>query len=128
MTRHADKQSSWTVHNDCRVLPYIGRLLRKLSIDEMPQFVNVLMGDLNLVGPRPEQPQWHNYFGDRIERYHQRITIKPGITGWAQIHCNTIRCNVAQKVHFDLWYVDHRSWIVDIYVLWKTATLKRTSY
>lgn len=96
-----------------------GRLLRRFSLDEIPQFFNVLKGDMSVVGPRPTLPY-------QVERYdfHQRrrLSVKPGITGWAQVNGRN-RLSWREKIVLDLWYVDHCSFFLDIKILFKTMAL-----
>jgi lipopolysaccharide/colanic/teichoic acid biosynthesis glycosyltransferase len=108
---------------DERRLTPAGRLLRSLSIDELPQLWNVLCGDMSLVGPRPLVERYTARFSQRQRR---RLEVKPGITGWAQIHGrNTITWN--QKFEYDVWYVDHISFLLDLRILGLTLlrVLKR---
>ncbi|OIN60525.1 hypothetical protein BLX24_05445 [Arsenicibacter rosenii] len=96
-----------------------GRWLRKTSLDELPQLLNVLRGDMSLIGPRPLLPEYTLLYTD-FER--QRQLIKPGLTGWAQIHG---RNNISwqRKFELDVWYVHHQSRQLDAYILWKTCLL-----
>ena len=93
-----------------------GRLLRRLSIDELPQLWNVVRGDMSLIGPRPTlRYQVEQY----DERQRHRLDVKPGITGWAQIH-GRARLSWAERIDLDLWYVEHRSPRVDLKILLRT--------
>jgi lipopolysaccharide/colanic/teichoic acid biosynthesis glycosyltransferase len=93
-----------------------GRVLRKLSLDELPQLWNVVRGDMSLVGPRPTL----RYQVDRYdERQLHRLDVLPGITGWAQIHGRTT-LPWAERIELDLWYVEHRSWPVDVKIMLRT--------
>jgi Undecaprenyl-phosphate glucose phosphotransferase len=102
----------------------IGRLLRSLSIDELPQLLNVLKGDMSLIGPRPHALAHDNYFENALSDYAFRHHVKPGITGWAQ--CNGARGatpsieHVSERVKLDLWYINHWSLWLDIQILLKT--------
>jgi lipopolysaccharide/colanic/teichoic acid biosynthesis glycosyltransferase len=112
----------WASPDDPRVTP-VGRVLRKYRLDELPQLFNVLKGDMNLVGPRPEQPRIFTNLRDRIDRYAERQQVLPGITGLAQVSQNydaTID-DVRQKILFDLHYISHRSWQQDLKVMLKTV-------
>ena len=94
----------------------VGRALRRLSLDELPQFWNVVRGDMSMIGPRPTlRYQVEQY----DERQRHRLDVRPGITGWAQIHGRT-RLSWAERIELDLWYVEHRSPIVDAKILLRT--------
>jgi len=94
----------------------VGRFLRRLSLDEVPQLWNVVRGEMSIVGPRPTlRYQVEQY----DERQHHRLDVKPGITGWAQIH-GRARLSWAERIELDLWYVEHRSPRVDVEVLLRT--------
>jgi exopolysaccharide biosynthesis polyprenyl glycosylphosphotransferase len=120
-----DSSAQWACSDDPRTTR-VGRFLRRTHLDELPQLVNVLRGDMSLVGPRPEQPE----FVDRLERmlpfYQRRHLIRPGITGWAQIRCGYAGSDIgsAWKLCHDLYYAKHRSTAVDLLILGETfATL-----
>ena len=94
----------------------IGRLIRKFSIDELPQLVNVFKGDMSFVGPRPLMPRYLSLYSPTQARRHE---VRPGITGWAQVNGrNTI--SWSEKFKYDVWYVDHCSLSLDIKILWMT--------
>lgn len=111
----------WAGEKDPRVT-FIGRFLRKTRIDELPQLLNVLNGDMSLVGPRPERP----YFVDKLKRqmpfYTRRLKVKPGITGWAQIKggYDTSIEDVRKKLEYDLFYIENISLRMDIKILLTT--------
>ena len=111
----------WASPNDPRVTP-VGRLLRKYRLDELPQLLNVLRGDMNLVGPRPEQPGIVMQLRNRVENYDQRHTVPPGITGWAQIHHHYDRSidDVRRKLQYDLEYIQRRSALKDLKIMART--------
>ena len=104
------------VDRDDSRITRVGRLLRRLSIDELPQLWNVVRGDMSVIGPRPT-------LAYQVERYtpHQRrrLEVKPGLTGWAQIH-GRARLPWAERIELDVWYVDHRSPLVDLRILART--------
>jgi lipopolysaccharide/colanic/teichoic acid biosynthesis glycosyltransferase len=110
--------------DDARVTP-IGRLLRLASIDELPQILNVLRGEMSLIGPRPHALAHDNYFESVLSDYAFRHHVKPGITGWAQ--CNGARGetpsieHIAERVKLDLWYINNWSLWLDIQILIKTS-------
>jgi Undecaprenyl-phosphate glucose phosphotransferase len=112
------------VRGDNRVTR-LGSWLRKTSIDEIPQFLNVLKGDMSIVGPRPHALAHDNHYADLISRYAFRHHVKPGITGWAQIHgyrgeTPTVR-SMKERVDRDIWYVDNWSLLLDIRIILRTA-------
>jgi exopolysaccharide biosynthesis polyprenyl glycosylphosphotransferase len=125
MRLDADASAQWATPDDPRTTR-VGGFLRRAHLDELPQLVNVLRGEMSLVGPRPEQPE----FVDRLERmlpfYHRRHLLRPGITGWAQIRCGYAGSDIgsAWKLCHDLYYAKHRSAGVDLLILMETlATL-----
>lgn len=101
--------------DEARLTP-IGKMVRNLSIDELPQLINVLKGDMSLIGPRPLLTEYLPYYSSFQVRRHE---VRPGITGWAQVNGrNAIRWN--EKFELDVWYVDHISFILDLKILWLT--------
>jgi lipopolysaccharide/colanic/teichoic acid biosynthesis glycosyltransferase len=97
----------------------VGRLLRRTSLDEVPNLINVLRGDMAIIGPRPTVPVQVDRY---TERQRERLAIKPGITGWAQIHGRT-ELPWDERIELDLWYIEHRSWRLDLQILWRTARM-----
>jgi exopolysaccharide biosynthesis polyprenyl glycosylphosphotransferase len=114
----------WAGEHDERATP-IGRFLRRTHLDEIPQFWNVLKGDMSIVGPRPERPEFVTMLETALPFWSRRLLIKPGATGWAQIRsCYPHDCaSPADKLSYDLWYIRHRSLAVDIAICLKTAGL-----
>ncbi len=112
----------WAKRNDNRVT-HVGRFLRRTSLDEIPQFLNVLRGEMSVVGPRPERPEFVSIFRESIERYDERHLVRPGVTGWSQIHLKrTLHpSQVAEKLSFDLFYIEHWSLFLDVSIVAKTA-------
>ena len=97
----------------------LGRLLRRTSLDEVPNLVNVLRGEMAIIGPRPTVPvQVAQY----TARQRGRLAVKPGITGWAQVNGRT-ELPWDQRIELDLWYIEHRSWRLDLEILWRTARI-----
>jgi len=122
MTVNAEVDGAvWATKNDARVTP-IGGILRGTRLDELPQLVNVLKGDMNVVGPRPERPSIFMQLRKEIDSYHLRQRAKPGITGWAQINQNydTSIDDVRRKVEYDLAYIERRSVVEDMRIMAKT--------
>ncbi|MGH7491956.1 MAG: sugar transferase [bacterium] len=123
MRADAEKLSGavWAQKNDPRVTRS-GSILRFTHVDEIPQFLNVLQGEMSMVGPRPERPQLIPKLVESIPEYEKRLEVKPGMTGIAQIYCGydaTID-DVRRKLRYDLSYVDNHSLKADILILWKT--------
>lgn len=112
----------WATKNDPRITP-IGNVLRKLRLDELPQFVNVIRGDMSLVGPRPERPEFVEVLENKIPFFRQRMAVKPGITGWAQInhkYGDTIEDTV-KKLEYDLYYIKNITPTLDAYIIFHTV-------
>lgn len=101
-----DEEKGWTTKNDPRVTP-VGRFIRKTSIDELPQFFNVLKGDMSLVGPRPERPQFVEKFKEEIPRYMIKHQVRPGITGWAQVNGYRGDTSIKKRIEHDLYYIEN---------------------
>lgn len=102
----------------------VGRILRKLSLDELPQLVNVLAGEMSLVGPRPHALAHDKYYGERIANYRGRFAVKPGVTGWAQVHgargATPTLAIMQNRINFDVWYAENASFLLDLKILAKT--------
>jgi len=114
--------AQWSSRDDDRVLP-VGRLTRKLHIDELPQLWNVLRGDMTMVGPRPEQPELVSELERHFPHYQRRSLVKPGITGWAQVRCGYAgtKEGSAWKLCHDLYYLKHRSLLADLMIICETS-------
>jgi Undecaprenyl-phosphate glucose phosphotransferase len=108
-----------TAKGDDRVTR-LGRFLRKTSLDELPQLLNVLWGDMSLVGPRPEQPKFVSKFSKTIPNYMARHSVKAGITGWAQVNGWRGNTSFRKRVQFDLYYITHWNPLLDLRILWLT--------
>jgi exopolysaccharide biosynthesis polyprenyl glycosylphosphotransferase len=109
----------WTTEDDPRVTR-IGKLIRRLSIDELPQFINVLLGDMSLVGPRPERPVYVEQFRHSIPRYMDRHREKAGMTGWAQVNGLRGDTSIAERLKYDLWYIENWSLWLDFKIILRT--------
>ena len=114
--------SQWTSDADTRITAF-GRLMRLTHTDELPQFWNILKGDLSLIGPRPEQPVYVEKLKEAIPRYDERHIIKPGLTGWAQVNYpyGASEKDSFEKLQYDLWYVKHQRTMVDAKVIARTV-------
>lgn len=121
MISDAEKETGpiWSPHDDPRVTK-VGRILRKFSIDELPQLVNVLMGDMSLVGPRPERPELVEKFKYNIPKYMLRHSVKTGMTGWAQVHGLRGNTPLDKRIEFDIYYIQNWSFSLDLQILWRT--------
>ncbi len=117
-----DGKPVWAGRNDCRVTR-VGRIMRKLRIDELPQLINVLKGEMSLVGPRPERPFFVEELTAAIPFYAVRHALKPGITGWAQVryHYGASKEDAARKLEYDLYYVKNHCLSLDFHILFKTV-------
>lgn len=113
------EKSQWTTPHDPRVTP-IGRLIRKTSIDEMPQFFNVLVGDMSLVGPRPERPLFVERFKEEIPRYMIKHQVRPGMTGWAQVNGYRGDTSITKRIEHDLYYIENWTLGFDFKILFLT--------
>ena len=112
----------WAIKNDPRITR-VGRVIRKIRFDEMPQIFNVLKGEMSIVGPRPERPEFVKTLSDEIAYYRQRLCVRPGITGWAQIN-HKYGDNVEDtktKLEYDLYYIKHMSFSLDCYIVFNTV-------
>jgi lipopolysaccharide/colanic/teichoic acid biosynthesis glycosyltransferase len=119
-----DAPEVWALRDDPRITP-IGRVLRKLRLDELPQLWNVLMGDMNVVGPRPEQPAIFALLREQIKEYARRQGVLPGITGWAQINraYDSSVDDVREKLNYDLEYIRQRSVLEDFKIMLLTPAV-----
>ncbi len=123
--RHSDQQGpSWSVADDDRVTR-VGLLMRRMHVDELPQLLNVIKGEMSIVGPRPEQPPVVKVLESMIPFYSRRHLVRPGITGWAQVQCGYAgsQHGSALKACYDLYYIKHRSVLLDCLILVETARM-----
>jgi len=112
----------WASEKDERITR-VGRLIRRTRIDEIPQAINILRGEMSFVGPRPERPEFVRLLETEIANYHDRHIVKPGITGWAQVkHCYTASVEGARdKLAYDLFYIRHYSLFLDLLIVLMTV-------
>ncbi len=109
----------WTTKNDPRVTR-VGRFLRRTSIDELPQLFNILMGDMSVVGPRPERPQFVEKFKEEIPRYMVKHQVRPGLTGWAQINGYRGDTSIKRRIEYDIFYIENWTMSFDIKIMFLT--------
>ena len=110
------EKKKWTVKDDPRITP-VGRFIRKTSIDELPQLFNVLKGEMSLVGPRPERPHFVEKFKQEIPRYMVKHQVRPGLTGWAQIHGYRGDTSIQKRIDCDLYYIENWTLGLDIKII-----------
>ncbi len=115
----AQEKSKWTIPGDPRVTA-VGKFIRKTSIDEMPQFFNILKGDMSLVGPRPERPFFVERFKEEIPRYMVKHQVRPGLTGWAQVNGYRGDTSITKRIEHDLYYIENWSPGFDFKILFLT--------
>ncbi len=113
------EQKGWTTKNDPRVTK-VGKFLRRTSIDELPQLFNILMGDMSVVGPRPERPQFVEQFKEEIPRYMVKHQVRPGLTGWAQINGYRGDTSIKRRIEFDIFYIENWTISFDIKIMFLT--------
>jgi lipopolysaccharide/colanic/teichoic acid biosynthesis glycosyltransferase len=113
--------SGWTTNDDPRITPF-GKVLRRVHIDELPQVVNIFLGELSVVGPRPEQVEYARQLEQRLPFYAARHLVRPGLTGWAQVKYRYAASeeDAFVKLQYDLHYVRHESLATDLRIIWMT--------
>ncbi len=119
MRVNSEENTAWTQNEDPRRTK-IGAVLRKTSLDELPQLINVLKGEMSLVGPRPELPHFVEQFRETIPYYMVKHQVKPGMTGWAQVNGYRGDTSIEKRVELDLWYIDNWSVLLDLKILLRT--------
>lgn len=122
MCRDAEKNGpQWALPNDNRIT-IVGRFIRKTRIDELPQLWNILRGDMSLIGPRPERPELVKEFEKVVPNFSNRLAVKPGLTGWAQIN-GGYELTPAQKLEYDLYYIKNQCILLDLKIMLMTAKI-----
>ncbi|KXZ40580.1 exopolysaccharide biosynthesis polyprenyl glycosylphosphotransferase [Alkalithermobacter thermoalcaliphilus JW-YL-7 = DSM 7308] len=122
MYSDAEKNGAkWASKNDPRVTK-VGSFIRKTRIDELPQLFNILKGDMSIVGPRPERPVFTYQFNEEIPGFINRLAVKPGLTGWAQVN-GGYEMTPKEKLQADMYYIRNRSLMLDIYIILKTVKI-----
>jgi exopolysaccharide biosynthesis polyprenyl glycosylphosphotransferase len=122
LNAEAETGPVWARPGDSRTTK-VGAFLRKTSLDELPQFFNVLRGEMSVVGPRPERPVFVNEFQRLLPRYAERHLVRPGITGWSQVNLRRVLqpTDAAEKLSYDLFYIEHWALFMDLSVIFKTG-------
>lgn len=120
MQINSEQDKAWTTDNDDR-RTWIGMILRKFSLDELPQLWNVLKGDMSLIGPRPEIPFFVEQFRETVPLYMVKNQVRPGITGWAQVNGYRGDTSIPKRIEHDVWYIEHWSFGLDIKIIFKTV-------
>ena len=108
----------WTSKNDQRITK-VGRFIRRTRIDELPQIINIIRGEMSFIGPRPERPEFITEFLKDIPNFNNRLAVRPGITGWAQVN-GGYELTPKEKLEYDIYYIQHESAKLDFIVLLKT--------
>ena len=126
MTFDAEKETGpvWATEEDPRITR-VGKIIRKLRIDELPQLWNVFKGEMSYVGPRPERPFFVEKLKEKIPYYNERITVKPGVTGWAQVkypYGATVE-DALEKLKYELYYIKNMSLVMDMTVIFHTVKI-----
>lgn len=116
----AKERKAWTTANDARVTG-IGRIIRRTSLDELPQLINILKGDMSLIGPRPERPYFVEKFREEIPRYMIKHQVRPGLSGWAQVNGYRGDTSIKKRIEYDLYYIENWSLGLDIKILFLTV-------
>ncbi len=120
MRVNSEENTGWSTNTDSRKTRF-GSFLRKYSLDELPQFFNVLKGDMSLVGPRPELPHFVKQFREEIPLYMVKHQVRPGITGWAQVNDLRGDTSIKERIEYDIYYIEHWSFFFDIKILLMTV-------
>ncbi|MCI9339663.1 MAG: exopolysaccharide biosynthesis polyprenyl glycosylphosphotransferase [Dorea sp.] len=113
------EKGGWTTQNDPRVTK-VGKFIRKTSIDELPQLFNVLKGNMSMVGPRPERPQFVEKFSEEIPRYRVKHQVRPGLTGWAQVNGYRGDTSIRKRIEYDLYYIENWTLGFDFKIIFLT--------
>ena len=120
MRLNSGEETGWSTNTDPRKTRF-GSLIRKFSLDELPQFFNVLKGDMSLVGPRPEVPFHVEHFKEEIPRYLVRQQVRPGLTGWAQVNGLRGDTDIAERIRYDIWYIENWTLALDAKIIFRTV-------
>ena len=123
----AETGAVWTQKNDDRLIP-IGAFMRRWNLDELPQFWNVLKGDMSLVGPRPERPELIETFEKEIDHYNPRHCVRPGMSGWAQVSGLRGNTSLEERIRYDLYYIENWSLMLDFQIMFMTFVNRENAY
>lgn len=118
--------AQWAEKDDPRITK-VGKFIRKTRIDEIPQLFNILRGDMGIIGPRPERPMFTVQFDEEIPGFINRLSVKPGLTGWAQVN-GGYEATPAEKLEDDLYYIKNRSFLLDMKIIFKTVGVVLTGH
>lgn len=118
--------AQWAEKDDPRITK-VGKFIRKTRIDEIPQLFNILKGDMGIIGPRPERPMFTVQFDEEIPGFINRLSVKPGLTGWAQVN-GGYEATPAEKLEDDLYYIKNRSFLLDMKIIFKTVGVVLTGH
>ena len=119
MRVNSQADTAWSRDRDSRITPF-GALIRKFSLDELPQFFNVLKGEMSVVGPRPELPYFVEQYKDNVPLYMVKHQVKPGITGWAQVNGYRGDTSIEKRIEHDIWYIENWSMYLDVKIIFMT--------
>jgi lipopolysaccharide/colanic/teichoic acid biosynthesis glycosyltransferase len=123
MVTNAEQQGKavWATRDDPRITR-VGKLLRRTRLDEFPQVLSVLKGDMSIIGPRPERQQFVDQLQEEIPFYRARLSVKPGLTGWAQVkyRYGSTKEDALVKLQYDLYYIKHQSLLLDLLIILRT--------
>ena len=119
LQKPSQEQKAWTVKDDPRVTR-VGKILRKTSLDELPQFFNILVGEMSLVGPRPERPLFVEKFKEEVPRYMIKHQVRPGLTGWAQINGYRGDTSIRKRIEYDIFYIENWTMSMDFKIMFLT--------
>ena len=108
----------WAEKEDSRITK-VGSIIRKTRIDELPQLINIIKGEMAIIGPRPERPEFIEEFLNEIPDFNDRLAVKPGITGWAQVN-GGYELSPKEKLQYDQYYIEHEKFLLDLMILFKT--------
>lgn len=122
MRLDAEANGAQMAEEDDPRITKIGRFIRKTRIDELPQVINVFKGDMSIIGPRPERPIFVVQFNEEIPGFIERLRVKPGITGWAQVN-GGYDISTKEKLDLDMYYINHQSIFLDMKILFKTIKI-----
>ena len=120
MRVNTQEATGWTTKDDPRKTKF-GSFIRKTSIDELPQFFNILKGDMSLVGPRPEVPHFVDQFRETVPLYMLKHLVRPGLTGWAQVHGYRGDTSIEGRIEHDIWYIENWSLGLDLRIIFMTV-------